>query len=574
MAERASLPPGEVIASLKATSLFSLLEPEELVRLAPLFAAVRVRAGEPLTRAGELDAGLWVVVDGVVVVGAPDRPDPAELQYRSFGDTIGARGVFTGAARQTAATAYEESVLIRASRDALLARLAADPELFDRLVLDDDVRARLSLEDLPSAAAGEYRVALYRKHWVVLAKRLALPAALLVATIGAAALLSALSASGPGASPALVLAIATVAVGLPIGIGLWAFFDYYHDVLIVTNRRIVHIERTPFIDTQRTEAFLTRVQDVNWSVSGVWGRLLGYGTLTVQTASTSGRIAFAHMPRPESARAIIVTQLEGARDAVRRERDEWVNERVRRAIGIADASPPEAPFAPSQADPSAEPFGALVLEALAQMAGYFWPKMRLEEGAVITWRKHWMVLVRALVRPVLLLLLAALLAAWLAGRDVSLPPAAAAAIGVVLLGWVLWQYENWRNDLYQVTEEHVIDIERLPFGFSEERRQASLSQIQDVRYRIPNPVATLFNFGNVVIQTAAEQGSFTFDSVYAPSRVQAEIFDRIQRHQERIQREEEERRAEEMVVWLRTYHDIATDGAAEGRPQRPPLDVD
>ena len=231
---------------------------------------------------------------------------PAGVPYAAFGDTLGAEGVFLGEPRAATAVMIRPGVLIRARRASLLAVLAQDPQLFDRLVLDDSVRSRLSLDDLPTAAGGEFRVALYRRHWIVLARAMVLPLLLLAGLMTIASLASALGAVGSERGPAVALLLVLTAVGVPAAVAVWSFFDYYHDVLIVTNRRLVHVERTPFVDAQRTEAMFDRVQDVTSLTPGVGARLLGYGTVIVQTASARGSIAFDHVPRPDD--AIPVTQ--------------------------------------------------------------------------------------------------------------------------------------------------------------------------------------------------------------------------------------------------------------------------
>ena len=568
MAERVELAPGDVVASLTASRVFSVLEPAELLALAPLFTALRFGAGEPVARRGEVDEHLWVVAEGAVGLEAEDpRGSPVPAAYRAFGDTLGERGVFLGDRRTTVAVALEPTVLLRAHRSSLLAVLGRSPDLFDRLVLDDAIRERLSLADLPVAARGEYRLALVRRHWTVLLRRMLLPAALLGILLVGAATVSALFTLGPGPSPAQALLLATAVLGVPVLLGLWSFYDYYQDVLIITNRRIVHVERTPFVDTRRFEAPLANVQDVSTITPGIVARLLGYGTLTVQTAAAGGQLVFRDVARPEALRGAIVRELDRARDQVRRERDEWVAEKVREAIGLAGqppaGTPPEADEAAWAAEDAPEPFLALLADALVRVLGYFRPRMRAEENGVITWRKHWVVLLRSLLGPLLLLVLL-WLAAWglsHAGRPL---PAPAWVLGAGLVfGWLVWQYENWRNDLYQVSDEHIVDLERLPFGFYEERRQASLAQVQDVRFRIPNPLATMLNYGSVTIQTAAEEGSFTFDRVLGPADVQAEIFRRIQEYHERRHREERDNRARDILDWLRAYHEIT------GRPPAP-----
>jgi hypothetical protein len=124
---------------------------------------------------------------------------------------------------------------------------------------------------------------------------------------------------------------------------------------------------------------------------------------------------------------------------------------------------------------------------------------------------------------------------------------------------LVWQFENWRNDLYVLTNEHIIDIERLPLGFFEHRRQASLAQIQDINYAVPNPLATLLNYGNVFIETAAETGRLTFDMVYNPRGVQEEVFARLDKLVADRRAREERQHEDEMVQWFDIYHRLRAE---------------
>ena len=121
---------------------------------------------------------------------------------------------------------------------------------------------------------------------------------------------------------------------------------------------------------------------------------------------------------------------------------------------------------------------------------------------------------------------------------------------------VLWRYEDWRNDLFQMTQSHLIDIDRLPLGFRESRRQASLDQVQNINAEIPNLWARLFNYGNVIIETAGPTGDLTFEWVMRPQAVQAEIFGRMEAIRDRRQAEETEQRREEMAQWFSVYHQM------------------
>jgi hypothetical protein len=74
---------------------------------------------------------------------------------------------------------------------------------------------------------------------------------------------------------------------------------------------------------------------------------------------------------------------------------------------------------------------------------------------------------------------------------------------------------------------------------------------------VPNPLATLLGFGDVVIETAADSGRFTFYGVPHPRDVHEEIFARMEARKAAAARAGDERRAEEMAEWFRAYHQLS-----------------
>lgn len=66
----------------------------------------------------------------------------------------------------------------------------------------------------------------------------------------------------------------------------------------MTNRRVVRQEKVILIKLLRQSAFLRQVQNVDSSTT-FFGRLLGFGTISIQTAATSGAITFGMVNDPE-----------------------------------------------------------------------------------------------------------------------------------------------------------------------------------------------------------------------------------------------------------------------------------
>jgi len=572
----------DVVTHLRATDVFARLEPGDLATMAPLFSRASYPPGTLLAGEGEIDGTLWVVVRGTVALQR-HRPDGGvdQLGLRGYGGVIGLRGVLTGTARTHAAITAETTELLYLDGLALWEFLRASPAFQSALVLPENIRANLREPLKGSSLIGEFEANVFRRHWIAVAPRLLLlPVLCFAAFTGLAVLASLVSPSPP-----TMFSLAGVGLALSALFAAWLYLDYRADQLIVSNRRIIHVERTPLIDVRQSVAQLDRVQDINVVQPSLISKVLDYGDITIQTAGTRGAMRFTMVPHPARVRQAIFDQMRAAKETAHRERQLTITRKILTATGRAPAVV-ESTEARRVATQAVTPARRSPFARLRRAAGLMWTS-REDEAGRITWRKHWWVLLRHGWLPIgLWIVLGALLAWWglqgafgglagmttgaagagtAAGATTGAAGAAVASYWRILLAvwllvsvWAWWRYEDWRNDIYQLTDDHVIDIERLPLGFFEERRQASLAQVQDVRFVVPNPLARLLNYGSVVIQTAAEGGSFTFNDVHRPASVQEKIFMRMDQRQARLQQAEENRRDEEILRWVSTYHQLVT----------------
>ncbi|WKZ28813.1 MAG: PH domain-containing protein [Patescibacteria group bacterium] len=114
-----------------------------------------------------------------------------------------------------------------------------------------------------------------------------------------------LAFSNPLAQAGIVLLLVTYYLGI------WVFFlsqftDYYLDINIVTNDRIIDINQKGLFGRSIAELDLTRVQDVHSEIKGIIPTLLGYGYVTVQTASNEENFHFEQVPNPNAIRQRIL----------------------------------------------------------------------------------------------------------------------------------------------------------------------------------------------------------------------------------------------------------------------------
>ncbi len=76
------------------------------------------------------------------------------------------------------------------------------------------------------------------------------------------------------------------------------YIDYYLDVWIVTNKRIIAIEQKGLFNRTTSETELERVQDVTASQKGFFATFFTYGDITVQTAAERIQFVFKQVDNP------------------------------------------------------------------------------------------------------------------------------------------------------------------------------------------------------------------------------------------------------------------------------------
>lgn len=92
---------------------------------------------------------------------------------------------------------------------------------------------------------------------------------------------------------------------------IWILFfilwiDYYFDVWIVTNKRIVNINQKGLFVRNVSELELENIQDITTEVKGVIPTFLNYGDVFIQTAAEKERFVFQNVPDPYKVKDLIM----------------------------------------------------------------------------------------------------------------------------------------------------------------------------------------------------------------------------------------------------------------------------
>ena len=85
-------------------------------------------------------------------------------------------------------------------------------------------------------------------------------------------------------------------------------------------------------------------------------------------------------------------------------------------------------------------------------------------------------------------------------------------------------FTKWYFNVYIVTSERILDYDYVPFG-KYKISEASLKNIEDVTQRQIGVFPNIFNYGDIVIQTAGERTQFHFEKTPNPSYLRDKISD-------------------------------------------------
>lgn len=561
----------DVLSRLRQTELFDVVPDEELARWATRFRRERHRRGTVVVRQADPPTAFYIVDRGELRARIQAEDEDVLRAYFYPGDFFGETGLLTGQLRDATIDVLTNAVLFVLDRLDFDQLLDEYPEIRERLLAVSWQREQMGRTRFPWQQADEVTIFFSKKHWAALLANQRTPFLLgLLALLATAAYLW-LDLSNTLA--AVLMVAAGTLWALCVFMLAYNFFDWRNDHYIITNRRVLHVERVLLTQEERDEAPLERVQDVQVFQEGMLANLLGFGDVVIQTAAATQKVVFAKVPNPQYVREALFAPLQHARTREKAEVRESIRQELGQRLNIAvpslGAQPGTATDETGDAereeemsDQSQETFG------LADWLGRFWRSLRdalafetrivSDGGNTITWRKNGWVLVRVSVLPLLMTGLIFLFLVFAVKGEIAAPalPMLLVVLLVFGLGWWFYVYWDWQNDIYRVTGNRLIDLKKRPLFLAEARRETTLDRIENIGLSIPGVLAQILNYGTVVIETAGETGAFTFEYVHDPRSVQAEIFSLRERYSQRQQQAEIERRHAEFAEWFEIYEEL------------------
>lgn len=539
------------------------MEESELASIAEELEETPYAAGSVIFQQGSKSESFYLIYDGIVRITRKQDRKEIQLARLVKNDYFGEMGVIARKQRSGTATALTDASLLVLSRPDFEKLYKRTPQLrinFELAIRSRQLARRLQFKWL---RPDEVIYFLARRHPIVLYQRLiwpilalAVPLFFLYAWYSIASF-TIVALAGFGSLIAMVLWV------------IWLVLDWENDYYVVTDKRVVWLEKVIGIYDSRQESPLSTILSVGVE-TGLLGRFFDYGDVIVRT--WVGKIPFNNVSHPEQAQHMIEEYWERTKEQAVGTEKQAMKDAIRRRLGIPIPEKPKVETDIVLEKRSQPPPRKGTLNLL-RLLGADTLKLRYEMGENVFYRKHWFALIQQAWMPLASILAAIIVFVWRLIRLAQSPEEAfvqirngaltvdayslAVLLALVLLSlWLIYEILDWSNDQFEVTPEQIVDLDRKPFG-TQTRNTAQLENILGIEYRRIGILGAIFNYGNVYITVGGTQ--LIFEDVIDPASVQSDIDRRREARRAKQEAAKIAAERERMAEWLATYHPDAEE---------------
>jgi hypothetical protein len=532
---------------LKSRQMFADLEETDILLLAEHMDEYVLPAGKVLYSAGDKGNVFYIIFNGSVHVSMLEEDEQErEIGNLETGDKLGVESLLMGTPRATTVTSMEDTTFLVMHKPDFEHMLDRYPSIDEYLTTLMDTRREARIRHFPWLNENELIQILTRRHpiqlWIALLKPFtAILIGLFFLYIAQLTQLETV----PYILGYFILAISVFWI-------IWEWIDWRNDLFILTNQRIVWLEKVVLQDASRREAPLSAVQSVDVKTTMV-GRILDYGHVLVRTFTGTGSLTLTNVNHPKQMKGEIEELLLRVRKKTEIIEEEKLRHSIRQSLGLETKSIEDPIF--------------YVEEPQEVESGIISKLFRTREvspdGRTITYHRHWWVLLTKTWLPVLGFIGMVVFLGYVITNNYTvwnfvLPRLSffvfwfMGALTIALV--VVYHVADWNNDIYMISKDDMlIDAEKKPFG-EEISRTAPIKNIISLEHQRTGILRLMLNFG--IVRVVVADATLVFYDVHNPAQVQQDIYYRQEQIKLRSEEAEMEQDREHISRWLRAYHDV------------------
>jgi hypothetical protein len=539
-----SSPANPYEAYLRRVPLFRELPPP---LFAPILKACQVRRyaeNDLIYQQGDLTGGLYLLIEGEAALLQIGK-DGLRRQIGTLrgGQFVHVEALFQEAREGATLKAVLPTHLLFLSRADLTRLLSSVPNLPAALgISGEQPRPALKVRKFVGQRPNEQVLLFTHRHWWAYWRYAPFVLGYVVVLLILAALLPPLSG--------VILLFALVTAG---GVALYGYLEWVNDDFVITDQRVVRIQHEIFPPSEQiTEVLIDSVQEARVDKPGVIAEMLDYGNIAVITAGDAGNFILDFIPQPESIQQLLMydrhvrvkQQQADEKAQMRSEMAQWIGlDQAKQASAAAKAKQTKAPPPPTRS--------------------FVFPLRivyRRLDGSLV-FRKHWLVWLRAIAAPGVILGAATIVFLLLlfspTVQELGIVLWAFWCLLVVIGGaWFLWVDWDWRHDELIIGDFTITIIHQRPFWLQNEQDKVMLKQVDNVVAESRGLLPRFFNYGTLKLSLVGADAPKIFAYAPRPNEIQNEIMQRQSRVQQQAQIQDDQAEKDRLREYFAAYHDM------------------
>ncbi|MBN1231240.1 MAG: cyclic nucleotide-binding domain-containing protein [Anaerolineales bacterium] len=540
----------EILDFLSTVSLFQDFDQKKQIDLTRRFKELSLRKGQLLFAEDDPGDYFYLILTGKVKAWTRIDGEIHQWGVWEKGDYFGEGSLLHGRRRSATITAEVDTQLLFMDQENFNWLISTYPGI--KKLLEARIKTHRIARNMVFDFLGENEAIHYisRKHWYnLIATTLKPLGGFIIGLTILIIILSSIALQG-------VKTILSVAIGVFLFGNLfkvfWNGLRWYFNCYIITNHQVILLENILGFTTSQQAVPLSSILSVNTNTS-YFGRSLNFGDIQIRTYTFS--MTLMDVPDVLLSKKIIEGLSFRAKEKEDFDRNEETKQVIETALGYSEdhrTIPTELP-------------ASIYSQKRVERKGIFATRTIID--ATITYHKHWIILLARTWLPATLVLTSIVMSTILISRNLqgingittgTVLFFAILSIGVFSL-WVWYQIADWRNDVYQITRDSIIDKEKRPLGM-EETNAAPIKNILSLRHVRKNLFAIILNYGDVEINIGDE--TIVFQNVHNPAQVQMDISIRMETLRRMNEKTKSQKDKDQLSEWIRIYHEVRADHEA------------
>ena len=265
---------------LKQLFLFQGLNEAQIAHIVARFMPYSFAEEKEVFVQGAEGDMFFVIFKGRVKITQADRKGERLLNVLGAGEYFGEEVLPFNRPRSSSVTTLEPTVLLGMDRDSFLDLINDFPQIRRVLTVTADSRHTAQREKFDWLGEDEVVHLVRRKHEIFLLTSLLLP--IFIGLISIPVLAYGVTDLSSGGSSKFIAYAGMLGIAISLFWIVWNWVNWGNDFYIVTNQRVLWVEKVVLLYQSRREAPLTQILAVN--VKRTWfGRILEYGDVEVRT---------------------------------------------------------------------------------------------------------------------------------------------------------------------------------------------------------------------------------------------------------------------------------------------------